>query len=208
LHIAVDLLVLYLAGREVEPILGTRHLLGLFFGGNLAGGLLHWLAGVQGWVPPDVALVGISPGVAAVLVGFATVLPELDVPGGSGRYPRFSIRAKFLGLGTAVAAGGLLATQTALEVGPDAILMASLLGWVYVKRMGFGSPLAVQRFLFHRRQRQARLARMPVEQFICEEIDPILDKISREGIQSLSRAERRLLDQGKEKIEAREMVGS
>ena len=38
-------------------------------------------------------------------------------------------------------------------------------------------------------------------QFITEEIDPILEKISRDGIRSLSRAEKRLLDMGREKIE-------
>jgi hypothetical protein len=35
------------------------------------------------------------------------------------------------------------------------------------------------------------------------EIDPILEKISREGMRSLSRSERRLLDQGREKFIAK-----
>ena len=41
---------------------------------------------------------------------------------------------------------------------------------------------------------------MTPEQFISEEIDPVLDKISREGIGSLTRGERRLLAKAREKI--------
>jgi hypothetical protein len=41
---------------------------------------------------------------------------------------------------------------------------------------------------------------MTPEQFIAEEIDPVLDKISREGMDSLTRAERRLLAKAREKM--------
>jgi len=37
-------------------------------------------------------------------------------------------------------------------------------------------------------------------QFINEEIDPILEKISRDGIRSLTRGEKRILEMGREKI--------
>ena len=42
---------------------------------------------------------------------------------------------------------------------------------------------------------------MTPAEFISREIDPILDKISREGIHSLTRAERKILEKGREKIE-------
>ena len=41
---------------------------------------------------------------------------------------------------------------------------------------------------------------MNADQFIRAEIDPILEKISREGMHSLSRAERKILEQGRGKI--------
>jgi hypothetical protein len=41
---------------------------------------------------------------------------------------------------------------------------------------------------------------MSAEQFIAEEIDPLLEKISQSGIGSLTRAERRLLAQAREKV--------
>ena len=75
-----------------------------------------------------------------------------------------------------------------------------MVGWIYARQLGFGNPLWVQRRLVERRQREARLARMDPDQYMVEEIDPILDKISRDGIRSLSRRERRILEQGREKI--------
>jgi hypothetical protein len=41
---------------------------------------------------------------------------------------------------------------------------------------------------------------MNAEQFIAEEVDPLLEKISRDGLQSLSRRERRILAQAREKL--------
>jgi membrane associated rhomboid family serine protease len=60
LHLAANLLGLYFVGREVEPIIGAKHFLGLFFAGNFFGGLIHWIGALQGWVPADLPLVGIS----------------------------------------------------------------------------------------------------------------------------------------------------
>jgi membrane associated rhomboid family serine protease len=205
-HVLLSLVVLYFAGREIEPIVGIRHLLGVFFSGNLMGGLAHWLAGVQGWVPPEISMVGISAGVMAVLASFATILPELEIPNVTTALIPFQVRAKFVGLGAAFAAAILWASDTYLPIGPEGMLAASGLGWFYMKRLGYGSPLALQRYIYDRRQRQARLARMPVEQFICEEIDPILDKIASSGIQSLTRSERRILEQCRAKMKSGQVV--
>ena len=44
------------------------------------------------------------------------------------------------------------------------------------------------------------LERMTRNEFIENEIDPLLDKISRSGIGSLSRAERRVLARARDKV--------
>ena len=41
---------------------------------------------------------------------------------------------------------------------------------------------------------------MTPDQFISSEVDPILEKIAEHGLQSLTRAERRTLEKGSEKI--------
>ena len=53
---------------------------------------------------------------------------------------------------------------------------------------------------FERTQRELRIQRMNAGEFVRVEIDPILEKISREGMASLSRAERRMLELGREKL--------
>jgi hypothetical protein len=93
--------------------------------------------------------------------------------------------------------------ETAI-IGPAGMLAASFFGWAYVKQLGYGNPLPIQRFIFERRQRAARLERMSPEQFMTMEMDPILEKISREGLRSLSRAERKILDQGRGKFIAKQ----
>jgi len=54
--------------------------------------------------------------------------------------------------------------------------------------------------LQQRRAVAERYRQMTTEQLIAEEIDPLLDKISRNGVGSLTRAERRLLARAREKI--------
>jgi len=44
---------------------------------------------------------------------------------------------------------------------------------------------------------------MSSEEFMKEEIDPILDKIAREGMQSLTRRERKILESAKDLMQKR-----
>ena len=204
-HIAANMLLLYLAGREVEPIVGRVHFLAIFAAGNVIGGLADWLC-MRG-----TTVVGVSAGVAAVIVAFTTILPELEVTMLLFFVVPLRLRAKHLAIAL-VAATGLLyftrhmetaVTSTAV-IGPAGMLAASFFAWAYVKQLGFGNPLPIQRFIFERRQRAARLERMSPEQFMKMEMDPILEKISREGIRSLSRSERKILEQGRGKFIARQ----
>jgi membrane associated rhomboid family serine protease len=201
-HIAANMLLLYLAGREVEPIVGRGHFLAIFAFGNIIGGGVDWLAMHSLAMPPQAGVVGVSAGVAAVIVAFTTILPELDVTLLLFFVFPLRLRAKHLAMAL-MAATALLCfsphTDTAI-IGPAGMLAASVFAWAYVKQLGFGNPLPIQRFIFERRQRAARLARMSPEQFMKMEIDPILEKISRDGMRSISRSERKILDQGRSKF--------
>ena len=44
---------------------------------------------------------------------------------------------------------------------------------------------------------------LPPEEFLSKEVDPILDKISAQGIQSLTERERRILETAREKMARR-----
>ena len=197
LHLLINMVLLYFAGREVEPIVGAKSFLGIYGIGLLAGGLAHLAA------PPTVALVGASAGVVAILVAFCTILPELAVEETLFSVVRVRLRARHLAVALVVVNVVLWYTDTLPQIGPVAMLAGCVAGWLFVKQLGFGNPLAIQRYLFEKRERAARLERMSPEQFMSREIDPILEKISREGLHRLTRAERKILAQGSDKVAAR-----
>lgn len=195
MHLLVNMLTLYFAGREVEAIAGPRQLLAIYFGGGVLGGVAQVLLAAA-----NVSLVGASAGVCATLIAFTTILPEIEITTLLFFIIPVRMRAKYLALGV-VGLEVVLALSDALpQVSHVAHLGGCAFGWLYVKQLGFGNPLRIQKYVFEKRRRAERQARMTPAQFISEEIDPILDKISREGIHSLSRAERRILEKGREKI--------
>ena len=74
LHLIVNMVALWFIGPILEELLGGWRYLLLYFGGILAGGLLQTFAN-----PRNVDLVGASGAVCALLVGFATLLPRLEI---------------------------------------------------------------------------------------------------------------------------------
>jgi membrane associated rhomboid family serine protease len=196
LHLLVNMLAFYFAGREVEAIVGPKHLLGIYFGGGILGGLAD-----LAFRHSDVPLVGASGAVFAVLIAFTTILPEIELTVWLFFVVPIRLKAKyFAALLVGFSAVMVFLLPTFGNTSNLAHLGGCLLGWLYIKQLGYGNPLRIQRYVFARRQRAERYARMSPAQFISEEIDPILDKISRDGIHSLSRAEKRILEKGREKI--------
>ncbi len=196
-QLVVNMALLFYAGREVEPIVGTRHFLTIYGVGTLLGGAVSCFA------LPGIPVIGTTPAVLAVVVAYSTILPELEATKNLFYILPLRVRAKWLALALMIMSGVMWATVTPPQIGAPGMVAAGIFAWFYVKHLGFGNPLAIQRYIFNRRQRAARLDRMNAEQFMSAEIDPILDKISREGMHSLSRAERKILALGREKIASR-----
>jgi len=197
-HFFVNLIVLWFAGREIEPIVGRVQFLWLCLFANALGGVACLATG------SDVPVVGFSAAVAAVLSAYATIMPELET--GLSFFHIFPIRfrAKYVAFAMVVFAALCAVTGTVGSIGPAGILAGSLLGWLGARRLGFGNPFWFQRRASERRERELRMQRMSAEDFMRMEVDPILEKISRQGMQNLSRAERKTLEQGSEKLSAQE----
>lgn len=196
-HALANAALLFLVGRELEPILGKQRFVGLFVLGTLVGGLAHWA------ITPSVPLVGLTAGVVALLVAFTTTLPELEVTMNLFFVMPVRLRARHLAAAVVTVCAILWYAGALPEISPVALLAGCAVGWLSARQLGFGNPLFFQRYLFEKRRRAARLERMSPDQFISVEIDPILEKISRDGMHSLTRAERKILDQGREKIAAK-----
>lgn len=191
---ATNLFVLYLLGRDLESILGQRHFLYLYLTGAIGGELGHLFL-----MPSGTVLLAASGGVAAVLVAYATILPELELKALIFILP---IRAKMKHLSYAaiVIAFVLLCTKRYGMLGHSALIGGCSAGWLYAHLLGFGRPSFLQRFINHRRMEAERYNHMSADQLITEEIDPLLEKISQKGFQSLSKAERRKLLKARDKI--------
>jgi membrane associated rhomboid family serine protease len=197
-HLLGNMFLLYLLGRDVESIVGQRHFLFLYLTGTAAGELGHLFL-----MPATSVLLGASGGVAAVLVAYAAILPELELTSMMFFLLPVRLKAKHLAYGAfAIAVLGIVFDRTG-AVAHSAYLGGCLGGWVYAHLLGFGRPSILQRALRQRRADAERHRMMSAEQFIAEEVDPLLDKISREGIDSLTHSERRLLAKAREKIAER-----
>ncbi|HWL52954.1 MAG TPA: rhomboid family intramembrane serine protease [Chthoniobacteraceae bacterium] len=195
LHLLVNCMGLYFAGREVETVCGRNHLLAIFFLGGLIGGIAQLIAG-----PEAIQLIGASGGVCAVILAFTTILPELEITALIFFVIPLRMRAKWLGWAVIVSSIVFAAGGIGSDIGHVAHLGGALTGWFYVRRNGYGGSFFFQRYFWERRRNHDRQQRMTPKEFISEEIDPILEKISREGIHSLTRAERRILELGRDKI--------
>ena len=194
-HLLGNMLILYFLGRDLESILGQRHFLYLYLAGAIGGELGHLFL-----LPSDTVLFAASGGVAAVLIAYATILPELELTAITFFVVPLRLKAKHLAFGLIVLALVLVYINRTGTVSHSAYLGGCAAGWLYAHLLGFGQPSFLQRILRQRRATAERYRHMTAEQFIAEEIDPVLEKISRTGMESLTRAERRVLAKAREKV--------
>ena len=193
-HFAANIAALYLLGRDVESIIGQRSFLFLYFTGAIAGELGHIFL-----MPATSVLYGASGGTAAVLIAYATILPELELNGIAVVLP-FRFKAKHLALLTVALGCVLVLAARNGEMMHSALPAGCATGWIYAHLLGFGRPSFLQRALHQRKLNAERYRHMNAEQFIAEEVDPLLEKIARTGLQSLTRRERRTLVRAREKL--------
>lgn len=201
-HLVGNMLILYLLGRDVESIIGQRQFLFLYLAGAAAGELGHLFL-----MPATSVLFAASGGVAAVLVAYATILPELELTSMLFLLLPVRLKAKYLAYGAfAIAIWGVTLDRSG-AFAHSAYLGGIVAGWFYAHLLGFGRASILQRALRQRRTDMERYRTMTSDQFISEEVDPILDKISREGLQSLTWSERRTLARAQEKIADKAQAG-
>jgi len=194
-HFLGNLLILYALGRDIESILGQRHFLYLFLSGALGGEFGHLFL-----MPSETLLYGASGGVAAVLIAYATILPELDLVAWRTRFVSVNIKAKHIAYAVAFLSLVMLMVDRHGALTHSAILGGFGAGWLYTHLLGFGHPSWLQRKFRQRRAISERVERMTAAEFIEYEIDPVLEKISRGGMRSLTRSARRLLARARQKV--------
>ena len=217
LHLLLNCWAIYVFGREVEETLGRKSFLILYFTSGVIGGLFQGLAGVLLGGVFAAPVVGASAGASGLLAAFATLYPERPLMLLLFFIIPVNMRAKFLLL------FGALVTLFGMIFPFGNIAHAAHLG-------GMLTGLVFVRYAIHwqwrwpRRQRPrsqplrplVRVPRrasalwsqdqgsldedLPPDEFLSKAVDPILDKISAHGIQSLTERERRILETAREKM--------
>lgn len=180
-HLTCNALGLWFAGREVERVLGPRRYLIIFFGGGIIGGLAQVFLGGT-----NAPIIGASGGVFAVLMAFCAIYAEYPIT--ALLFFVLPIRLKAKNLGIALIAFSIIFWLSGLEpnVAHLSHLGGSLLGLALVSLWGYGLPF---RFPWKNPPRH------PFTSFSPETgVEDIFQKIARDGIHSLTREERRRLE--------------
>jgi len=217
LHLLLNCWMIYVFGREVEETLGRNSFLALYFASGVIGGLFQALVGVLLGGAFALPVVGASAGASGLLAAFATLYPERPLMLLLFFIIPVSMRAKFLLLfGGLVTVFGLVFPTG--NIAHAAHLGGMLTGIVFIRyaiywtwqwprlRRTRSQPLRSLVKAPHGNgatwsQTQARAEEdLPPDEFLSKAVDPILEKISAHGIQSLTERERRILETAREKM--------
>ena len=216
-HLLGNLLVIYFMGKEMERVLGRKSFLVLYFSAGIIGGFLQI---ALSWIVPSffpaVQVIGASAAAFGLVAAFAVMFPNQPITLLLFFVLPVSFRARtLLWIALALAVFGVVAMpRSSVAHGAHLGGLCAGVGYVYFSVRG---RWRVQKPAFSRRSPQRRRAGRsggqpwgrvrPVTKkgksgadFISREVDPILDKISEQGIHSLTEKERRLLESARSKM--------
>jgi len=216
LHILLNGWAIYVFGHAIEEALGWKKLLTLFLTGGVIGGIFQMVAALL-W--PEYfggPVVGASAGAFGLVAAFAMLFPERELTLLLFFLIPIRLTARTLLIGSAVlAACGFVFPVN--HIANAAHLGGMLTGVVYVRQFIQGRWW---QWKFPRRRTAPRpfvnvraaksgswrsTAGRPdeedsTEEFVKSEVDPILDKISAQGIQSLTERERKILEKARARM--------
>jgi membrane associated rhomboid family serine protease len=213
LHLIFNSLAIFFFGRSVETVLGSGRFLAVYFSSGILGGVVQMLFALA-FQSFDAPVVGASAGAYGLVAAFAVIhwterftLLFYFIP--------ITMRGKTLLWGTlALALIGVAIPNSG--VANAAHLGGILTGFFYMRQIVQGRW---PRWEFPVRRREPRefaaagkgknklrgSAAAPDEPFstdafLANEVDPILEKISAQGLHSLSAREREILETARRKI--------
>src|SRR6185437_565516 len=198
MHILFNMLWLYWFGQIFEEYVGKKRTLGLYIMGGLAGALLFVLAfnTIPAFTHANAAylsvMVGASASVMAIIVATATLLPDYTIslifigPVRLKWLALFFVIMDFLGI-SGLNAGGEISH-----------LGGALLGYAYIRQLQNGNDwIGSINKLFRGRPKLKIVAKNTSKNPSAlprqEDVDVILDKISKSGYDSLSKQEKEIL---------------
>jgi membrane associated rhomboid family serine protease len=226
MHLLLNMIGLYFFGRAVEEILGSRGMLKLYLTSGVVGGLLQ--VGLCFAFPKVffAGVVGASAGVFGLIAAFATRAPDQPITLLLFFFLPITFKAGvFLLIEACISLGGVLGPFLPYAFFHSNIAHAAHLGgmltgiawirWGMIPHSSwnFWRPFlpcrqpareSVRAALKRNGQTASRATEeLPPAEFISQEVDPILEKISAHGIQSLTARERQILEAARSKMARR-----
>lgn len=196
LHLLFNMLWLFWMGKIFLDFLKPRQFHFVYLAGGFAGALFFLLAynvfPVFAGVLSGATVIGSSAAVMAIVVATATLVPDYSI--------RLlflgDVKLKYLALGYVVL--DLIGIATTDAGGSFAHLGGAVFGFLYIKLLQNGKDWSK---LFRRKSklkvvkndRSAPVTKRTVEMVHQDEIDRILDKISKSGYDKLSKTEKETL---------------
>ena len=193
LHIIFNMFVLWMFGRLIESIYGRREFLCFFLAGIVASAACH--LALQQFLGDVIPVIGASGGVMAVTIIAAMHYPRMQVR--LLFFPFFPIQMRYMAIGIVVMdALGLF--NSGSSTAHAAHLGGAAFGFLYHRfdwRIS-GILIRLSGLAGYWKKRAARpqvkVYRPPVDG-LDDQVDAILEKISRDGEESLTDRERRTL---------------
>lgn len=200
-HILINMYSLWLFGREVETIYGRGEFLRLYLGLIVLSSLI-WVIGenlASGLASPA-WMVGASGGVTGIIVIFACLFPRRTLLiWGVLPMPAWVLAALFILLDL------VGATQRDTGTAYMAHLGGAACGFLYYRmRVNLGALTQRSKLgQWFTRRPKLKLRRPDVDDDLNIPVDKVLEKISREGLESLTRQERKILESASRRYQQR-----
>lgn len=214
LHLLFNCLAIFFFGRAVEMVLGRRRFLALYLASGVIGGVVQMLFALA--LPGNFggAVVGASAGASGLVAAFAVLNWQERFTMLIYFFPVIMRGRTLFWVSIALAVIGILTPNSGIA--NAAHLGGILTGFFLVRRLVQGRPPQWEPPVRRSPPRElaARLKEnkiwraktippaedLSAEEFLQKEVDPILDKISAQGIQSLTARERETLEKAGKKI--------
>jgi membrane associated rhomboid family serine protease len=225
LHLLVNMLLVFFFGRAIEDALGRKALLRIYLFSGVVGGLVQiiYQAAMQRIIPeyPGGSVVGASASGLGLLAAYAALFPHREITLLLFFFIPVNLRARtLLWVSIGLALFGMIVPMG--NVAEAAHLGGIMTGLAYIHWIVQGTGWPTFRFkrttarprvlvtapfpkkpFWQRAKAASEVEDLPPAEFISREVDPILDKISAFGIQSLTDRERRILEAARAKMAKR-----
>lgn len=194
-HILFNMYALWLFGGEVERTLGSNAFLRFYLTTGIGAGIVTYLLGMYVRIPT----VGASGAIFGILVAYGMMFPKriilafFIIP---MRAWQFVVFFGLIELFASISSGG------GGGIAHNAHLGGLGIGFIYIR---YGERInyywrGIKRSFRGDRSRNSSHRDKSSDDYIRREIDPILDKISRYGMHSLTRKEKKKLKDARDRL--------